>query len=406
LTEAIGNYMLFLAATIPGFLGVIFSKTQDDTSEIAKRLRVQVEGLHEYIGTTTDSLKDLTLTNGGRILFRNSTPNGARGLASVSMILFDEASFTDDIDAIYGAAIPSTTVLGDRARIVILSTPNAQSGWYFDKLNENNGDIDFLQTCKDICEQKIDPVQVWHDSEGVAKIIIHWRSHPTYKLQNDYLERVAQRTGLSQSQVNQEYGLSFTDSDESVFQPILIRQAATLESLIATTEENCSYFIGVDGSGQGNDYTVAMVIKWDRFAGNYSLVDMYRKRTESTDYDCSRIADLIAKYSPLAIGCETNAMGYQYIEQLIKLCPDARIEGIHTSQDSKIMAAGRVQLLLERGALLLPAKGIIVDELLSYRRQGKKLGAIAGKHDDTVMALFFALTFSPFLFAGGQVSGQ
>jgi hypothetical protein len=398
LTESISNYFLWKACTKPGYLAVIFSRTQSDTSNIAKRLRRMVDSLAEYVTPVTDSLTDLELSSGGRILFRNSTAFGSRGLESVSDILFDEASFIDDIEEIFKSAIPTTSMLGDKARIIVLSTPNGQAGWYFDKLNSNNGAIDLLQLCEDVRTSKADPVQVWQDSKGWSKVLIHWKAHPVYGAQSDYLERVAESTGLPEADVRQEYDLSFTDSEEGVFSPILVRSATVLEALEKEPAEACSYFMGIDSASSGDDYTVGIVIKWDREKQEYSVVDMYRKRKQSTESDIFHLAEMIEKYQPLAIGVETNSIGAIYLQQLKQALPSASLKGITTTQESKLMGAGRINLLLEKGKLLLPKSNPIIEELLSFKRKGKKLEAMSGKHDDTVLALMFALEFSPFLF--------
>ena len=80
------------------------------TSNIAKRLRRTIDGLSDYIELKTNSVLDIELKSGRRILFRNSSPNGVRGLESVSAILYDEASFVEGIDEIYTASVPATTI--------------------------------------------------------------------------------------------------------------------------------------------------------------------------------------------------------------------------------------------------------------------------------------------------------
>jgi Terminase RNaseH-like domain/Terminase large subunit, T4likevirus-type, N-terminal len=398
LTESVSNYFLWKACTKPGYLAVIFSRTQSDTSNIAKRLRRMVESLGDYVTPVTDSLTDLELSSGGRILFRNSTAFGSRGLESVSDILFDEASFIDDIEEIFKSAIPTTSMLGDKARIVVLSTPNGQAGWYFDKLNSNNGAVDLLQLCEDVRTAKAEPVQIWRDSKGWNKILIHWKAHPIYGVQDDYLERAAESTGLPEADVRQEYDLSFTDSEEGVFSPILVRSATILDSLEKSPVDTCSYFMGIDSASGGDDYTVGIVIKWDREKQEYSMVDMYRKRKQSKESDIFHLAEMIEKYSPLAIGVETNSIGAIYLEQLKQAVSGASLKGVTTTQESKVVGAGRINMLLEKGKLLLPRSNPITEELLSFKRKGKKLEAMAGKHDDIVMALSFALEVSPFLF--------
>jgi hypothetical protein len=53
-------------------------------------------------------------------------------------------------------------------------------------------------------------------------------------------------------------------------------------------------------------------------------------------------------------------------------------------------------LALEKQELIFPADSPITEELLTYIRKGNKLEAATGKHDDTVMALSFALSVSSF----------
>ncbi|WP_310412973.1 terminase large subunit domain-containing protein [Chamaesiphon sp. OTE_8_metabat_110] len=398
LTESVSNYFLWKACTKRGYLAVIFSRTQSDTSNIAKRLRRMVESLAEYVTPVTDSLTDLELSSGGRILFRNSTAFGSRGLESVSDILFDEASFIEDIEEIFKSAIPTTSMLGEKARIVVLSTPNGQAGWYFDKLNSNNGAIDLLQLCEDVRTSIANPVQIWHDSKGWNKILIHWKAHPIYGAQDDYLERVVESTGLPEADVRQEYDLSFTDSEEGVFSPILVRAATLLETLEKSVVGTCSYFVGIDSASGGEDYTVGVVIEWNREKQEYSMVDLYRKRKQSTEFDIFQLVELITKYKPLGVGIETNSIGAIYLEQLKQALPSAKLVGINTTQDSKIMGAGKINMLLEMGKLLLPKNSPVIEEMLSFKRKGKRLEAMSGKHDDIVMALSFALEVSPFLF--------
>ncbi len=53
-------------------------------------------------------------------------------------------------------------------------------------------------------------------------------------------------------------------------------------------------------------------------------------------------------------------------------------------------------LALEKELIEYPTNCTLVEEMLSFRRQGNKLEAANGKHDDTVMALCFTLAVSPF----------
>lgn len=392
ITETIANYFLFKASRNPGYLAVIFSKTQSDTSNIAKRIRRQIDSLYEYMETETDSLTDIQIHGGGRILFRNSTPNGARGLESVSDILYDEASFVEEIEEIFKSSIPCTTAVGEDARIIILSTPNGQSGWYWDKLTLNNGDRDVLSICQQVREDLISPVQSWTDSNNWCKFILHWLAHPKFSLKKDtYLQSIKARFELPEDVIQQEYNLSFTDSDTLVFSSDVIRKNA-----IASYEDSqpeAIYYMGIDTSLLGNDYTVVTVLKEN--VDRYEVVKLYRERKKTHEYNIYRISELIEEYQPIRVGIEVNSSGQIYYDQLSGEHLNVDFEAIKTTGSSKPKMINRLSLSLEKGLITYPNDKLIIEEFLSFRQNGIKLEAIQGKHDDIIMSLAFAVTVLP-----------
>ncbi len=392
ITETIANYFLFKACTNSGYLGVIFSKTQSDTSNIAKRIRRQIDSLYEYIETTTDSLTDIELSNGGRILFRNSTPNGARGLESVSDILYDESAFVEEIEEIYKSSIPCTTVVGDEARIVILSTPNGQSGWYWDKLSLNNGNVDALEVCQQVRTQQIPPLQYWTDNNGWCKFILHWLAHPKFSLKKDsYLEDIKSRFELPEDVIQQEYNLSFVDSETLVFSSEIIRKNAIGQW--QDYQNDAIYYMGIDTSLLGNDYTVCTILQ--KIGEQYHLVKMYRQRKKTHEYNIYQIGELIRKYNPIRVGIEVNSSGQIYYEQLSEQHLNINFEAVKTTSSSKPIMINRLTLALEKQQLIFPNDKTIIEEFLSFRKNGNRLEAIDGKHDDIIMALSFAIIVSP-----------
>jgi hypothetical protein len=64
---------------------------------------------------------------------------------------------------------------------------------------------------------------------------------------------------------------------------------------------------------------------------------------------------------------------------------DIEIIEIRTTEQSKPLMIERLKLYLEQTKFIFPSKSPLKDELLVYRRQGKKMGSVSGKHDDTVM---------------------
>lgn len=402
ITEAISCKFLHKAAKNPGYAAVVLSKSQVDTSNVARRVRRMLDGLTDYIDLATDSLTDLQIKNGGRLLFRSSTPNGTRGLESISDVLFDEAGFVSDIERIYTSTLPATEMVGDEARIVILSTPAGRSGFYWERLaSANPPDKDIDSVCSAIKNGQIDPAQFWIDENGWCKAVLHWKAHPTYTNIPNYLENICIKKQLSQSAVEQEYNLSFEESEVNVFPPDLVR-ACSIGAFRSSNlyrnswSESSTYYLGLDTSTTGDDYTVAIVLECTRQSAN--LVAMYRERKHSLDYNLTHIKKLIADYQPYKVGIEVmGGVGQVYLEELAKFDSSREFVAIRTTKDSKVSMVDRLLLALEQKYLLFPPEPIIQEEFFSFQRSEKSLGAPSGKHDDIVMALAFALSVTPFM---------
>ena len=102
-------------------------------------------------------------------------------------------------------------------------------------------------------------------------------------------------------------------------------------------------------------------------------------------------------YKPISIGIEvTGGVGQVFLEQLSQEFKQHKFISIRITGDSKPMMISSLVLALEKKVLKIPSLGVMVEEMLNFRRRGRKLEAPPGKHDDTVMALAFALSVSPF----------
>jgi hypothetical protein len=55
----------------------------------------------------------------------------------------------------------------------------------------------------------------------------------------------------------------------------------------------------------------------------------------------------------------------------------------------------RLILALERQQLTIANDKTVIEEFLSFRQNGSRLEAIAGKHDDIIMSLAFAVVVAP-----------
>lgn len=390
ISETITCFMLHRACLNPGYLGLVFSKTQTDSSLLARRMKRMIESLG--LKTATENLSDIEIQGKGRILFRNSKPESGRGIESVVDVLYDEWAFVDTAKEVHDAVAPSQQMVGESAREFIVSTPNGKAGFYWDLLNSGNGDRDIELICDRAGTGKTKPFQYWVDSGGWGKVLIHWKAHPIYGSNPNFLNDIHEKQKLSWQTIHQEYNLSFQESDTNYFTADIVRNCAIgIKEDIPS--DDAFYFCGIDTSTTGEDYSVLAVIKLS-LHGKFSLVYTYRKKQQSNEYHLYQFLEIIDKFNPVAVGIEvTGGVGAVYLEQLSKSSLQ-RYHAIRTTQDSKAAMLERVKFLMESNQLEYPEKHPVIDELLNFKRNDKKLEAASGKSDDIIMALSFALATS------------
>ncbi|MEO1431752.1 MAG: terminase family protein [Cyanobacteria bacterium J06633_8] len=391
ISETIISFMLWNACLNPGYMGLVFSKTQTDSSLLARRMKRMIESLG--LSTTTENLSDIEIKGKGRILFRNSNPDSARGIESVCMAFLDEFSFQENAEDIYNALAPSMQMLGDKARVYAVSTPNGKTGMFYNLAANNNGSINLEYLCEKVSKGEIAPYQSWVDNGGWGKVLLHWKVHPIYGNNPNFLKEVHENQKLSWDVIEREYNLQFSDASTSVFDSALIRKNA-VGNYENDYDANAQYYAGLDTATTGNDYCVFPVLK---FKNNLlSLVHLYRKRKETSDYHLYHIGELIKKFHIKGVGIETTGgVGQVYLESLCKEFKRINIEAIRTTGDSKPVMISNLQLVLERQQFIYPNNSPLVDELLSFRRQGRKLEATSGKHDDIVIGCDFGIAIRP-----------
>lgn len=78
-----------------------------------------------------NSKSELQLFNGCAVHARSSGENASRGISAVSILVFDEAAFIENGPAVYSSAVAATSSYGDRAKIIMVSTPNGKDELYY-----------------------------------------------------------------------------------------------------------------------------------------------------------------------------------------------------------------------------------------------------------------------------------
>lgn len=380
LTEMVANKFLHKACLYPTYFGAVFSRTQDDTSKIAKRVRLMATSAG--IKLSSDSLKVLEIDGGGTIAFRTSSPNAGRGLESVWDLLFDECAFVPIIEQIYGAATPSQSIPESQgmARTILLSTPNGKSGFYFETFVNANGDRNALDICRQMREEKIEPYQEWVDNNGWAKCIVHWRAHPIHGKHDRYIEDVIEQQRITKAQAQREYNLSFDDSTGG----ILFNELAVDGQAIGEWSKPIAdhiYLFGIDPNFGGDDYFRCQV--WDVTNASASLVAEYGDRQRSTEYSLGKVLELVDDYSPTIVAVESNSGGKIILERLITERPQIRFEGVNTSRQSKVVNTDRIAIAVEQAEIIYPPDWSGVAEMKNFSLKERE--ALDG-HDDSIMA--------------------
>ena len=392
ITECVASDILHRAALNPGFTAIVLSRGQAESSNIAKRLKSMVDSVPDLLELETRNTTDIRIKGGGRILFKPATINSCRGYESIAYVVFDECAFIDQIDLLYLAAIPATEAVGEDARIVLISTPNGRSGFFYDRLASNNGKYDVLEEAEKLRNFQSDKGYTeWVDEVGWSKFLLHWKAHPKYGKDNEYIDRIVAQKQLSRSAAEQEYDLSFNESNNAVFNPDDIRACA-----IGTAEgpaEGGTYYMSLDSSMMGRDWTVCLVGKYE--GDQLKVVHIYRERKKTIEQHLEAIGEIVNRYRPIAFSVEKNGCGEVYLQSLVKNHPSTRFEPFVTSKESKTELITRLGFALEKRFVRYPLSAI-VDELMIFQKDGTKLEAPSGGHDDCVMSLAFLISVTPF----------
>jgi hypothetical protein len=390
-SETIISFLLWKACRNPGYLAAVYSKTQTDSSLLARRVRRMITSLG--LKTTTDNVGDVEIEGGGRLLFRPSGINSGRGIESVCDVFLDECGFMEHAQQVLQSIAPAMAMVDD-SKIFIVSTPNGRSGFYYDVLNQSNGQIDVEAECQAITTHKSKPFKHWVDEDGYAKCLIHWKAVPKYRNNPNFLEDIRKSKKLTQSQIDQEYQLSFTSSDTNVFEYASVMAIVNGE-FEKTRDSKATYWAGLDIAWMGTDATVLIVLK--ELNGVYSVVHLYRAKKRTSEVNLFNISKVIETYAPFKnFSVESNNGGNFYLESLVNSFPNQKFEAIKTTEQSKISMIQRLVLAIESKVLQVP-DSIIINELLNFRKtDDNKLQAASGSNDDCVMALAFALQTSGF----------
>ena len=397
-TSVLLALMAYLAQSREQFTGIIVHRKTEDAHLLARRVGKLLGG---EVDLSTDSLSLIEFAETKSVLhFRSANPgreDGAegvgRGIESADIVYVEEASHTRNLADVVGVAAPCMT-WSDMGLMLFVGTAGSKQSYFYDSLAKAAGGGEKLERLlSGIREGLLEPYQQVGGSTGPLAVVTHWRAIERFRDDPDFLKKIKDKFNLSDEQIATEYQLDFASSADNAAFDFALVMAAAVESGPPEFSEKNIYYLGVDPSGQGRDYSVCLIL--EEFLRDekrcFRVAKLYRKRSGTAEQHLSKISELIEKHDPIAVTIEQNGMGAIWLEGLSSLGLSHEIDGFSTSQKSKQAVIGRLTLALERGALELP-KGPIIDELLAFRRtESGRFEASSSAHDDCVMALALAL---------------
>jgi hypothetical protein len=399
-SETVVNYLSCRAATEPGFVAIVISKTQNDSSDLARRARFMLNSIQGHsFQYATDSNTIVSVKGGGTIYFLPGSPRAARGIPSGSVLWIDEGAFVDGAEEIYQAASPALAMLGDDAQVIVTSTPDTEVDWYGGLWNHGIPDdwYDYVLAARANPAKGPEHISALNlrlalVQDDWARVAVHWTQHPVYNKDPNWATKTRESRRMTQAAWDTEYELSFGSTDTQVYPTHLIR-CATRGHLRECGSIGRTYVIGIDPNAGGSDYFVAIVL--DITTKPYEVVGLYRQNGKSTDYSLKHVKALIEDFMPERVIVEKQAMGAVIGEALQLILPSYAIELFNTSRPSKITATDRILYLMEHDELIFP-DGPIPEELRAFQ-QGEtgNREAAPGFKDDCVMALAFACSLIP-----------
>jgi hypothetical protein len=370
--------------------------------DVAKNLVTKVRVMHELLptwlknGSMEDNKLSLRLTNGSQIKAIASSPDAGRSEA-LSLLIFDEAAFIDDIDEIWVAA---QSTLSTGGSCIALSTPNGVGNWFH---------------------------QTWIGAEESRNpfntIRLHWTVHP----ERDQKWRDQQEELLGVKKAAQECDCDFVSSGETVIEPetLMFYKETYIQEPIEKggfdgnlwkwehVDYNKSYMVVADvARGDGADYSTCHVFD----IVTATQVAEYKGKVDTKDFG-NFLVSLSTEYNDALLVVENANIGWATIQQVIDrgyknlfymskdlkyIDVENQMTNRYRSEDRGLVAGFSTTsktrpLIISKLTDYFREKSVIVrstrliDELFTFIYMNGRAEAMKGYNDDLVMAFSIGL---------------
>jgi hypothetical protein len=323
----------------------------------------------------------MEFSNNTVIFCAASSSSSIRG-KSISLLYIDEAAFLRNDMEFFESTYP-TISSGKNTKVIITSTPNGARGLFH---------------------------KLWMESVNKVNMFVNhavpWNLVPG----RDEAWRLEQIANTSIEQFNQEHGLNFRGSQNSLLSAHVLDALVQMRpveayndlKIYALPEEGRKYLTVCDTSrGLGNDYSAA--VTFDITDIPYKVVSTYRNNRLSPMLFPQVIRSIADRYNSAFILVEINDIGEQVAsilyhdfeyenllmcfteknKQTIGYIKDARL-GVRTTTAVKSIGCSNVKTMIESDKLILNDKDII-EEFGTFIPKGRSYEADSGAHDDLAM---------------------
>jgi Helicase len=180
----------------PGSLVIVASPSQQQSTELFRKIHGFWRQLPNAPAATQESLTRMALENASRVISLPGTEKTVRGYSAPSLVIIDEASRVDD--ELMTAISPMLATV-KHGRLIAVSTPAGKRGFFYEKW--------------------MDGGPVWH------RITV--RADQCPRISADFLAE--QRESLGETRYAQEFECCFVEDGESAFSYSLIEAALSLD---------------------------------------------------------------------------------------------------------------------------------------------------------------------------------
>ena len=392
------GYALWKMIFNSDFNVLVIATKQDVAKNLVTKVRVMHELLPSWLkgGSMEDNKLSLRLTNGSQIKAIASSPDAGRSEA-LSLLIFDEAAFIDDIDEIWVAA---QSTLSTGGSCIALSTPNGVGNWFH---------------------------QTWLGAEESRNpfntIRLHWTVHP----ERDQTWRDQQEELLGAKKAAQECDCDFVSSGETVIEPetLMFYKETYIQEPIEKggfdgnlwkwehADYSKSYMVVADvARGDGADYSTCHVID----IVNSTQVAEYKGKVDTKDFG-NFLVSLSTEYNDALLVIENANIGWATIQQVIDrdyknlfyMSKDLKyidvenqmtnryrsedkglIAGFSTTSKTRPLIISKLTDYFREKSVIVRS-GRLIDELFTFIYMNGRAEAMKGYNDDLVMAFSIGL---------------